>query len=355
MKEADSHIVTMTKAVGIVLMVMAHASAYGTVLWSVIYTFHMPLFFIMSGYCFKAKYLSDTRQFVARKIKGIYVPYVLFALPFLALHNAFCHMYIYEPTWLYGWKEYAWNAGRIVTRMSMNEGMLGTFWFLKELFWGNLIFCAALRLAKGRIIPLVIGLPILAEVLCITHWRIPYFNITHMSVLAASFISFGYLWRVKGDLMTELGVWRKWWTWLCGIALIAGELILFHTIDFLHLTAATLPAYILPAIAGTMMVFELCRIILPYIKRVGLKIWEFIGNHSLSIMALHFLAFKIVSVCYILLYHLPIERLCEFPVLNDCYNVSWTLLYTFIGVCIPLVCVGLWQHVCLKVECVKCK
>lgn len=343
MNEEDRHIITMTKAVGIILMVLAHTLTYGTMLRSIIYTFHMPLFFIMSGYCFKDKYLSNSKLFLIHKIKGIYVPYVLFALPFLAMHNVFCRLNIYESDWLYGWKDFVWNAGRILTRMSMNEGLLGTFWFLKELFWGNLIFYVALRLSKGKIIPVMIGLLVLAEVLCVTQWRIPYFNIKYTSVLAACFISCGYWWRIKSERIGEL--LRKWWIWLCGIALIVGELILFYAIDFLHLTAESLPIYIFPAIAGTMIVFELCRMVYPYIHGAGMRTWEFIGNHTLSIMALHFLAFKTVSLSYIKLFHLPLERLSDFPVISDCLNVGWTLLYTFVGVSIPLMCALGWQRV----------
>lgn len=49
--------VTIAKAIGILLMVAAHAGA-PDVASRFIVMFHMPLFFFMSGYCFKEKYLS---------------------------------------------------------------------------------------------------------------------------------------------------------------------------------------------------------------------------------------------------------------------------------------------------------
>ena len=148
---ARDNTVTYVKALGIILMVLGHVLSSDMLVRRAILTFHMPLFFLMSGYCFKEKYLDDAKQFVMRKIKGIYMPYVLFALPFLALHNVFCHWHLYESTWLYGWKDFAWNAGRIVTRMSMNEGLLGTFWFLKELFWGESNFLRNIKVGKMAI------------------------------------------------------------------------------------------------------------------------------------------------------------------------------------------------------------
>ena len=44
--EKQNNIVTLTKAIGIILMVIGHALPKGYVAWEVIYTFHMPLFFI---------------------------------------------------------------------------------------------------------------------------------------------------------------------------------------------------------------------------------------------------------------------------------------------------------------------
>lgn len=206
MEQQRDNTVTLVKAIGIILMVVGHVVASDLVVRKAIFTFHMPLFFIMSGYCFNEKYMTDAKQFMLRKIKGIYVPFVLFSLPFLAMHNVLCHWNVYYPDFLYGWKEFAWHTSRIVTRMSHNEGLLGTFWFLKELFWGNVIFYAIYRLIKKAIGQwklkigdwikgqgaewlTVIGLFALTEITSIFNLRIPYFTVTFLSVYAAFFYS----------------------------------------------------------------------------------------------------------------------------------------------------------------------
>lgn len=309
-----SEIVTYVKAIGITLMVLAHILTPRSMGWNVIYAFHMPLFFIMSGYCFKEKYLDDVKQFVIRKIKGIYVPFVLFSLLFLAMHNVFCSWHFYESDWIYGWKDFAWNAGRIVTRMSHNEGLLGTFWFLKELFWGNIIFYAVLRLLKGKIIHTVVALFALTEILCLFKLCIPYFNVTYNSVYAAFFIASGYLWKNKE--------WRleKWWMWAIIILALSAELIWSNSIGMLANTPLSLLYYAIPAIGTTMMVFLGCRWLESLLPNVISKVIQFVGDHSLSIMALHFTAFKLVSLVLIKAHHMPIERLTEFPVLHECAN-----------------------------------
>ena len=345
----ESHIVTLTKAMGIILMVLAHAMSPENIVWRIIYTFHMPLFFIMSGYCFKEKYLDDVKQFVLQKIKGIYVPFVAFSLVFLALHNVFCYWYIYEPTWLYGWKDFAWNVGRIMTRMSMNEAMLGTFWFLKELFWGSLIFYATLKSMKRLIGDCrleaewmtVIGLLVFAEIMCIFKLQIPYFTVSHRSVFAAFFIAVGYRWKQSE--------WKlnKWILWIGGVAAIVAELLLLHDVNFMSVTSMSMPIYVIPAITGTIMVFDLCSWIVNSRKFIieslaqGL---EFIGKHTLAIMALHMISFKLVSYFFIVLDHLSIDRLVDFPVMYEYTNGGGALFaYVFAGISTPLVCVWVWQ------------
>lgn len=67
--------VTIAKAIGILLMVAVHGGMqkYGA---DFIVMFHMPLFFFVSGYCFKEKHLNSLPQFVKKRIKGLYKPYI---------------------------------------------------------------------------------------------------------------------------------------------------------------------------------------------------------------------------------------------------------------------------------------
>lgn len=55
MNNNSNDTITYMKAVGIMLMVLAHYSNFLFIYYTV-YMFHMPLFFIVSGYCFKEKY-----------------------------------------------------------------------------------------------------------------------------------------------------------------------------------------------------------------------------------------------------------------------------------------------------------
>ena len=66
-----NHSVTIAKAIAIVLMVMGHA---GIPQWAnhFISMMHMPLFFFMSGYCFKKAYLFDAKKWLQKRFLGVY-------------------------------------------------------------------------------------------------------------------------------------------------------------------------------------------------------------------------------------------------------------------------------------------
>ena len=66
-------------------------------------------------------------------------------------------------------------------------------------------------------------------------------------------------------------------------------------------------------------------------------ILAYIGDHSFSIMALHFLAFKAVNLAQIKIYGYDIKRLADFPVISYGSPWEWGLLYIIMGVSMPLI------------------
>ena len=129
--------VTIAKGIGIILMVIGHSGLDGFPT-RFIYMFHMPLFFFLSGYCFKKSYISKPKKFILRRIKGIYVPFVEYSILFLLLHNVFANFYIYDNVLTL--KETIIKIIHIVISLWSGEALLGGFWFLKSLFWASMIF-----------------------------------------------------------------------------------------------------------------------------------------------------------------------------------------------------------------------
>ena len=92
------------------------------------------------------------------------------------------------------------------------------------------------------------------------------------------------------------------------------------------------------AVAGILLVIYLSNMIdarTSYIKPV----LYYIGNHTLDILALHFLSFRFVSYNLALCYNMDLLHIAEHPVIKDIQSINntwWWLLYTFIGIAAPL-------------------
>lgn len=271
--------------------------------------------------------MDDAWLFVKRKLQGIYVPYVAYSLVFLALHNLFCDWHIYSQDWYYGWKDYLWMTGKIMTRMSNEGGMLGIFWFLKELFLGNLFFYGLLKLGKGKKWIPIVALAGLTIIMTITGCRVPYFSIAKTTFYAAFFIALGYAGRNYVERLD------KWWIYLFAAVSIVAYVWVGRNIAIGAQNVYTIVPYTLTAIGGSLLVMRSSK----WLSANGGQnpLLLFVGNHTLEIMALHFITFKLVSYCLIQAYGMPIEKLEDFPVMMDYSLKGWWVVYTLIGIALP--------------------
>ena len=170
--------ISILKAVGIILMVVGH-SGCPEQLRAAIYQFHMPLFFIASGMCFKEKHLGDINGFIVKKLKGVWWPYVKYGTIFLLLHNLFYRFQIYNSyygylenvSYLYTTKDFLWNFTKVI-RMTGSEQLIGGFWFLHALFWGSITAVLSLRILKDRRFSLLL-LIVISLLMCFFNIDIP--------------------------------------------------------------------------------------------------------------------------------------------------------------------------------------
>ena len=146
MSQRDNTI-TYLKTIGIILMVIGHSQCSIPYARQVIYMFHMPLFFFASGYCFNNSYLNQPKQFVKKRLRGLWWPYVKWSLLFLLLHNFFFSICFYSDHLGYGTYvpcrftavETLIRALLIGITMQGHDLLLGGYWFLPALFWGSVI------------------------------------------------------------------------------------------------------------------------------------------------------------------------------------------------------------------------
>lgn len=73
------HYLDYAKGIAIILVVLGHIFSGGNVK-TYIYSFHMPLFFIISGYLFNYSNVKSFKEFINKKIKAYLIPYVTFSI-----------------------------------------------------------------------------------------------------------------------------------------------------------------------------------------------------------------------------------------------------------------------------------
>lgn len=61
------------KGIGIILMIVAHTYGPKNIIWDLIFSFHMPLFFIVSGLFFKERSIEDTIRKITRQLLIQYI------------------------------------------------------------------------------------------------------------------------------------------------------------------------------------------------------------------------------------------------------------------------------------------
>ena len=83
---------------------------------------------------------------------------------------------------------------------------------------------------------------------------------------------------------------------------------------------------------GVYMIFVLSKIIMS-IKLLK-KTITIVGNHTFSIMLLHFVVFKLVNLLQCLSYSQPLEKISCFPIIKT--SLHWTFLYIVSGIVVPI-------------------
>lgn len=163
----------MAKGYGIILVMIAHLCEW-TPVGSVIYSFHIPLFFLLSGYLFSIR--GSFPEFLKKKAQGMLVPYFALAVPMIlwdmfvekgGLHWPYAPMIAngkimslnsYNGT-------FNWDAVKSQKPLDVLErDVLGlfiqermwTFWFLSCLFVVSLLFYVLVRFLKKEWVRLVV-------------------------------------------------------------------------------------------------------------------------------------------------------------------------------------------------------
>lgn len=210
--------IDILKGIGIILMVLGHMH-YRKIIEKFIYGFHMPLFFLVSGYLYKQP--QNLFGYVKRKTYALIVPYFIVGLLYCILDGILTG----NSAVLLGLK------GVFVTT-TYNQPIESSLWFLPALFWINLIYAwidKAIVHLKWKM-ALVTGVTIIGCEWTVFFHYLPWAMNSALSALG--FFAIGHWFRVCGEVKlyhimerTKFETFRL----ICvGLAFGSGALILLN-------------------------------------------------------------------------------------------------------------------------------
>lgn len=137
-KEIRDNKLDIIKGIGIILMVVGHS---GSPLKTWIYLFHMPLFFIVSGFCIRDRYsetIADMWNFVKKKIRALYIPCLFFTLFILFCHNILVRFFIIDGE-IYKTKQFVIGIAKCLC-FSGGGQLSGAMWFFRTMFLSSVLY-----------------------------------------------------------------------------------------------------------------------------------------------------------------------------------------------------------------------
>lgn len=262
----------MARGYGIILVIIGHFPS--GVVGKAIYTFHMPLFFFLSGYLFDA-FGKTFGKTVLHKIKTMLVPYTCLGII----------MVIFNWIWMMDWRYERLEA--LFWRL-LEQKRFWTLWFLACLFLTEIIFYLMVRLFKDNLLLLGIASVALATAGCIYYryggqpvcWNV---DVCMISIL---FYYGGYLLGNLSSLQERLfEKWQRigWFTLSFVICLVCGMTsfgLSGQTLEMYHCQYGIEPLSFVAAFAGIVCVLIISS--MGYWKPIA-----YIGKNSLIYFAWH--------------------------------------------------------------------
>lgn len=317
--------IDIMKGLLIILMVAGHAQVP---IHRFIYLFHMPAFFLISGWLYKSTDNGDL-FFIKRKLKGLYKPYVKWNLICLAILIAFPILQQHDAAVPNTLGSISANVIKIFAFRGRTI-LSDTSWFVYVLFFATIIY----NFVSKRLSAIQVG-GVICVSFIVTYYVIPNkFEIDNIGS-ALLLLWVGHLLRVLYNSIGQKYMTAPWILLLTLVSATVLTALLFFTDKELRLIDNELiaPSYfIVASLAGFTFIGCISKIITK-LKFLSHSL-AYVGRHTLIILFTHIIVFKIVGLLQIYFYELNISEISNYPI---CYKDSFSwIYYTIAGMGLPL-------------------
>lgn len=167
--------IDITKGIGIFLVMLGH-TGLPEVFRAWIYSFHMPMFFLISGYLFK---IRTQKECIKRSINLLIIPYLAYSMLFILIDFILFN-----------------NSHEVLNGLVntfIGKGSFSVLWFFIALFWVEIFFNYIMkRFDKRKSVKLIVMITLIGYIFSIiqfSNYNLYYLNTASVSI---SFFTIGY-------------------------------------------------------------------------------------------------------------------------------------------------------------------
>lgn len=342
--------VNLLKAFAIILVIAGHLQIDLVPLFP-IFSFHMALFFFISGYLFKEEHLNNIYAYIKKKFKGLIIPFYIYSIIYLIISQI---ILVHTGVSLAA-KVTILNY--VIAPFVLNPQIkfLYSLWFVTQLFLSLVFFVISYKVLKSTWNNKIFHLLFFTTLGIFATFITPYdSNIVDLIALKMLFLKtffstfFIYLgFFYKTSIENKFNIYDK--KCIALIIVIQSILWLFNKsfrsgagmstgIDYaLRVGIFNTPIVpIITSITGIWISLFIINILYAYIK--DMKFFKQVGENTYHIMANHYFIIYLITTTFLVLKNIPdtrgidIETIYEGSRTLPIYFLITLVLSTYLGV-----------------------
>ena len=283
--------IDIAKGIAIICIILGH---FG-IKWinSVVFTFHVPIFYIITGYLMNTK--LPIKEFIKRRFKTLIIPYIITCIITIILASIISGVEKGINTipktamnWLYA---SIYGSGIDFTKPFYIK-KIGALWFLLASFWGNILLRLTLEI-KHKSRPFVI----LAIFLVVGLWsrKLFWFPLSVQAGCGAMlYMYLGFLFNQAKEELQNLSPETKISVSILALLIWLEFIINFKSFSLVYCDIGRGAIDLFGSICG---VYIICIISFYIAKKckVLTKIFSFLGRYSIFVLCIHIIELNLFN------------------------------------------------------------